>query len=212
MNPNDVIRDTILRYLYDRHSKARGPKAVAVKVSDIQKELRKHDHKQRQTNSNLDYLIQKGWVVEVISKRTFTTKGGMTRHQETSTYKISDIGIDKFEDSSVYHRPESHRSISIVNVKGVTVIGDGNVVNIELTELSRALTQLEEGVIDSSVLKDDEKLDILANIGSLQSQISSPRPKRGIIRKIWRGIEKTVTIAGFAGQMGKISELIGGLN
>ncbi len=212
MNPNDVIRDLILRYLHDRHSKARGPKGVAVKVSHIQKELRKSDFKQSQTNSNLDYLIQKGWVVEVITRTTFTTKGGATRHQNTSTYKISDIGIDRLEEGSIYRRPESQPGISIVNIKGVTIVGDGNVVNTELAELSRTLRQLEEAVVDSTSLKDEDKLDLVANIGSIQSHISSPRPKRDLIRKIWQGIEKAVTAAGFAGLVGKISTIIGALD
>jgi hypothetical protein len=199
MNPKDAIRDAIIRYLYDRHSKARGPKAVAVKISDIQKEMKKSGYKQGETNSNLDYLIQKEWVREVVSQRTFTTPKGTTQQAESRTYKISDIGIDKLEEASVYSRPVPHPNINIVNVKGVTIIGDGNVVNTELTDLSRALKELEEGIIESPDFKDEEKLDIAADIGSLQSQISSPRPKKGLIQRIWQGIEKSVTLARFAG-------------
>ncbi|MHA2213834.1 MAG: hypothetical protein ACW992_11800, partial [Candidatus Thorarchaeota archaeon] len=165
MNPNDAIRDAIIRYLYDRHSKARGPKAVAVKISDIQKEMKKSGYKQGETNSNLDYLIQKGWVREVVSQRTFTTSKGTTQQAESRTYKISDIGIDKLEEASVYRRPVPHPNINIVNVKGVTIIGNGNVVNTELTDLSRALKELEEEIIESPDLKDEEKLDIVADIG-----------------------------------------------
>jgi hypothetical protein len=212
MNPNDVIRDLILRYLHDRHTKARGPKGVSVKVSDIQKELRESGYKQGQTSSNLDYLIQKGWVVEVVTRTTFTTKSGIRRHQSTSTYKISDIGIDRLEEGSVYRRPESHPGISIVNVKGVTIVGDGNVVNTELAELSRALNRLEQAVADSSDLKDEDKLDLVANIGSIQSHISSPRPKRDLIKKIWHGIEKTVIATRFAELVGKVSSIIGALD
>lgn len=212
MNPKDAIRDAIIRYLYDRHSKARGPKGVAVKISDIQKEMKKSGYKQGETNSNLDYLIQKGWVRDVVSQRTYTTPKGTTQQAESWKYKISDIGIDKLEEASVYRRPVPHPNMNIVNVKGVTIIGDGNVVNTELTDLSRALKELEEGVVESSDLKDEEKLDIVADIGSLQSQISSPRPKKGIIQKIWQGIEKSVTLARFAGLIGKISDIIGGLN
>lgn len=211
MNPNDVIRDQILRYLYDRHMKARGPKAISAKISEIQSEMKKLGYKQAQTTSNLDYLIQKEWIREVVTPRTFTTTRGTTRRTESKTYKISDIGIDKMEGASIYYRTLDQTGVNIVNVKGVTIVGDGNVVNAEFIDLSRFLKELEEGIIASSKLKDEEKLDLLADVGSLQSQIASPRPKRELIKRIWQGIEKVVTAAGFVELAAKISGAIAGL-
>jgi len=210
-NPNDEVRDAILRFLHQRHSKARGPKAVGARVRDIQSEMRKLGFKQTQTTSNLDYLVQKGWVRDTITPRFYTTPKGTTRQSESVSYKISDLGIDKLEGGSTYYRTGDYSNINIVNVKGVTVIGEGNIVNAELTDLSRALEELELAVRESSILKDEEKLDLLANLGSLRSQMSTPKPKTGLIRKIWGGIEKAVTAAGFAELAARVSTMIAGL-
>jgi hypothetical protein len=82
-NPNDAIRDAVLRFLYERHRRAKSPKSAGLKIRDIQKAMReRHGYKQQDVASNLDYLIQKGWVREVIEDRTFTTKAGTTQQAE----------------------------------------------------------------------------------------------------------------------------------
>ena len=73
MNPNDVTRDAILRHLHAVHEKAKSPRSAAVKISELQKALRPLGLKQQDVGSNLDYLVQKGWVREDIVSRTFTS-------------------------------------------------------------------------------------------------------------------------------------------
>lgn len=207
-NPNDDIRDRILRHLYSVHGRARGPKGVAVGIRDLQRNMKEHGIKQADTNSNLDYLLQKGWAKKVVERRTFTTKGGTTQDRETTRYKISDIGIDRLEGASMYRREESFSRINVTNIHGVTVIGTGNVVNAELTDLSRTLSELEKAVTESGSLSDEEKLNVVADLGTIQSQLSKPKPHGNIIRNIWSGIKKVLTAAEFAEFVTKISVFI----
>ena len=194
MNPNDAVRDAILRHLYNVHSHAKSPKSAGEGVRDVQKALRDAGgFKQQEVASNLDYLIQKGWVREEIVERSFTTPRGTTQSSEKRTYKISDTGIDKLEAASTYQRPDSGSHINITNVHGVTVVGEGNVVNTSFTDLSRVLTELRIALISDPQLDDPQKLDVAADIDALQSQLQKPEPSKSVISTLWRGIQATAT-------------------
>jgi len=207
-NPNDIIRDAILRHLYELHRKARGISSVGTGIRDLWSAMKKLGYKQADVNSNLDYLLQKGWAREVIHKRTFNTPRGTAQETETKTYKISDIGIDRLEGASAFHKVESYSKINVTNINGVTVIGEGNVVNTQYTDLSRMLTDLEKAVAESAKLENEQKLDVLADVSTIQSQLSKPKPNTGLIKSIWQDIEATVTAAGFGELVYKIAEFI----
>ena len=197
-NPDDLVRDAILRHLYEVHKAARGAKSVAIGIRELQKAMReKHGHKQNQVASNLDYLLQKGWVAEVVESRSFTTPRGTTQSSEKHSYKISDVGIDRLEKASAYQHPPTTTGINIYNVHGVTVIGDGNVVNTDFTDLVRLLTDMRASIQSSQTVSDDQKLDIIADIDSLQAQLQKPEPNRSVIGLLWSAIETAVVAAGF---------------
>jgi hypothetical protein len=178
-NPNDIIRNAILRHLYELHRKARGISGVGTGIRDLWSAMKKLGYNQADVNSNLDYLLQKGWAREVIHKRTFNTPRGTAQETETKTYKISDIGIDRLEGASAFHKVESYSKINVTNINGVTVIGEGNVVNTQYTDLSRMLSDLEKAVAESAKLENEQKLDVLADISTIQSQLSKPKPNTG---------------------------------
>lgn len=207
-NPNDIIRDAILRHLYKLHSSARGPKGVGTKIRDLHRAMKQKGIGQQQVNSNLDYLVQKGWVREVVTPRSYTTRHGTTQQSEVRTYKISDIGIDRLETASVYRREERLSGINITNIQGVTVIGDKNVVNVEYSDLYWALDELQEAVSASGNLSDEDKLNVTADVESLKTQLSKPAPNRAIIGQLWSGIDKVISIAGLVGLGLKIAELM----
>lgn len=197
-NPNDIVRDAILRYLYERHRRAKSPKSAGVGIRDIQKAMKdEHGYKQQEVASNLDYLIQKAWVREVIENRTFTTRRGTTQQAEKRSYKISDSGIDRLEIASMYQRPPVGQHVNITNIKGVTVVGNENVVNTSFTDLARALQEVREAVLAAPKLDDEIKLNVIADIDSLQGQLQKPSPSKEVVRSLWGGIEKVVTAAGF---------------
>lgn len=135
-------------------AKARSPKTAGLMISELTKALKSNGYKQQHVASNLDYLVQKGWVREVVEARSFTTPRGTTQHSERRSYKISDSGIDLLQAASTYQRPEVQSRINITNIRGVTVVGDGNVVNTTFTDLSRVLAEMKQAVLNEPKLQD----------------------------------------------------------
>jgi hypothetical protein len=207
-NPNDVIRDAILRHLHTAHRKARSPRSAALLVSELTKALKPLGYKQQEVASNLDYLVQKGWVREVVEERKFTTARGTTQSAERITYKISDTGIDRYEAASTYQRAAIAPHVNITNIRGVTVVGDGNVVNTTFTDLSRALTEMKKAVLDEPALDDNQKLNVVADIDSLDAQLQKPEPQKSVVQTLWAGIEKVAAVGGVIDLVHRASEAI----
>lgn len=195
-NPNDEVRDAILRHLYGVHQKARSPKTAGLLISELTKALKPLGHKQQAVASNLDYLVQKMWVREVIEQRSFTTGRGTTQNSERRTYKISDTGIDHLEAASVYQRTDIGGHINITNIHGVTVVGEGNVVNTTFADLSRVLTELQQAVLQCPRIDDESKLSASADIDSLRAQLQKATPDTGIIKMLWGNVEKIAAVGG----------------
>lgn len=208
LNPHDAARDEILRYLYDIHGKARSPKTAGLKIMDLSRALKSRGLKLREVASNLDYLVQKGWVREVVETRTFTTPRGTTQQAEKRTYKISDLGIDNLESASMYQRTPVTPHINISNIHGVTVVGDGNVVNTTFTDLSKVLSDAKEAILAEPEISEDSRLEIIADMDSLQAQLQKPNPDKTVVQKLWSSIEKIAAVGGAINFISKASELI----
>jgi len=124
MNPNDDCRDKILRFLYDRHLTAKGITAIPIGILDLRREMKsRHGMKQPEVASNLDYLIQVGWVRPEVKSRSFVTSRGMVLPREQTKYKISEVGINHLEAASMFKKPQAASHVNITNVQGVTVVG-----------------------------------------------------------------------------------------
>jgi hypothetical protein len=190
------------------HKKARSPRSASLLVSELTKALKPLGYKQQDVASNLDYLVQKGWVRQIVEDRKFTTPRGTTQSAERVTYKISDTGIDRLEAASTYQRTAVVPHVNITNIRGVTVVGDGNVVNTTFTDLSRVLTDMKQAVLHEPGLKDDQKLDIVADIDSLQAQLQKPEPQKSVIRALWSGVEKVAAVGGVIELAHRASELL----
>ena len=67
VNPKDRIRDEILRHLYNLHRTARGPKGLGTQIRELWAAMKKLGIGQAAVNSNLDYLVQKGGVGELVN-------------------------------------------------------------------------------------------------------------------------------------------------
>jgi hypothetical protein len=193
-NPSDGHRNAVLRHLYHLHRNARGMQ-VGAGFKDIAGAL--HGRlKGKDVASALDYLDQVGWVVKVVEPRQFQTATGTVQSSPKVTYKISHHGIDRMERSSVYRLP-SLPTTSIVNIGGVTTVGDHNIVNTRGVGAFAALSALEEGVKDSG-LSDTEKLTVIADVGTIKAQLAKPNPSRDIVRSAWSTIEALVTAGSLA--------------
>jgi len=55
---NDEIREAILKFLYEKHKKARSLKSARASMKELKDELKKLGLKEQEIVSNLDYLIQ----------------------------------------------------------------------------------------------------------------------------------------------------------
>lgn len=207
-NENDFARDAILRELYDQHKSARGPRGVLVGVKQLQKKLKLKGLKQQEVSSNLDYLIQKGWANEQEIVNRYKSPRGLIQESVSYKYKISDTGIDQLEEASVYNKTDHFKNINITNVGGVTIVGNGNVVNTKWGKFSNYLNELEKSLTTSNNLSEEDKLNFIAEISTIQSQLSKPNPDTSIISRAWNSVEAIASAAGFIEAVEKGSEII----
>ena len=196
-NRSDECRDLMLKFLYERHKKARGMEAIPIGIRDLQSELKKrHGMSQSEVVSNLDYLVQVNWACVVTRDRSFVTKSGMQVGKESVKYKITDVGINYLESATMFKKPEVGSSVNITNIRGVTVVGDGNVVNAAFTEVSHHLDELDRRLATSPALSDEQKLDAAGDISTIRTQIAKLHPNGTIIRSAWESLSAMATVAG----------------
>ena len=172
---------------------------------------KRHQMSQPDVSSNLDYLIQVGWAREVVKDRMFKTPGGMELNREQTKYKISEVGIDHLEAGTTFKKPQAANQINITNIKGVTILGDGNVVNSEFTDLSRALADLDHKIAETNELTDEQKLDAAGDLATIRVQIGKKQPDRTVIRSAWESLKVVADITSIAEAAGKVGSLVGGL-
>jgi len=64
------------------------------------------------------------------------------------------------------------------------------------TDLTKVLTDIRTAVLNSAKLSDTAKLETVADIDTLQSQLQKPSPNKSVVQTLWSGVEKAVTAAG----------------
>jgi hypothetical protein len=208
-NPKDAVRDHILRKLYEFNQTSRSAKKVAVLPSVLARAMKSSfGYKQQEVASNLDYLVDKGWVREVIEPRTFTTPSGTSQSSERRTYKISSTGVDRLEHASLFQQPPTGAHVNITNISGVVNIGDGNVVNAEFTGLSRLLTAARKRLAADASLSEEARLNVLSDLDGLVTQIQKPKPNLTVVRALWEGVKAVGAVGGAAELIEKASQLI----
>jgi hypothetical protein len=204
----------MLRYFYDRNrnaTSARGKKGTAVKISDVKKELKAADGlTQQEVQSNLTYLISQGWVVEDKVQKSFTAPGGTVVTPSTSFYKITAAGIDKIEGPGEFTMPKFHGIRIEATGQNIITLGDGNQINAKFGDLGEALSKLREAVTQSQA-PDSQKMEIAADIDTIQAQLAKPEPNRGIVRTAWETVKAAAAINGCATLVHTASGLIAGI-
>lgn len=91
------------------------------------------------------------------------------------------------------------------------MVGDGNVVNTSFAEVSELFADMRSAVLTLQNLDDEAKLDVIADIDTLQGQLQKPAQNRDVIKTLWSGIEKAVTGAGLVELAEKAARLLGPL-
>jgi hypothetical protein len=213
MNPYDIIRRQILQYFYERNFRATsrtGKKGSAVKISDVKRELKEQNSlSQQEVMSNLTYLIDNGWVKTFEIGKTVNVPGG-TVPSATTFYEITAKGIDRIEGGSQFEPKERYPGININAIgQNVVSLGDGNILNVNYSELRDYLDDLKESILSGPSLSDAEKLDYAVDVESIKDQLAKPQPNKNIVQQIWNGLEGNLSkIAGIAEAIGKVSPLI----
>jgi len=209
VNSEDSKRDAILRFLYERHKTTRGIAKIPIGIRDLQREMKtRAEMSQQDVASNLDYLVQVGWAREVVRDRSFKTPRGMEISQEQVKYKISDVGINHLEAGTVFRRAEAARRVNITNVRGVTIVGDGNIVNASFTDLARALDELDAAVAGSDDLPDEQKLDAAGDLATIRGQLAKPSPSVSIIKTAWTSLGRIADVATLTEVVARVATLL----
>lgn len=207
------VRRIMLQYFYNRNknaTSARGKKGSAVKISDVKKELKaSHGLTQQDVQSNLTYLISQGWVGEDRVEKAFTTPRGAEVPSSTSFYQITAAGIDKIEGEGEFTMPKFHGIRIEATGQNIITLGDGNQINAQFNDLGTALVELRDAITRSSV-SEAEKLSLVADIDTVQSQLAKPAPNKGIIAAAWVTIQGAAAIDGCAQFVTKVTGLISG--
>lgn len=209
---NDEIRRIMLQYFYDRNrtaTSARGKKGSAVKISDVKKELKaSHGLTQQEVQSNLTYLISQGWVEEEKVEKSFTPPGGKTVIPSTTTfYKITASGIDKIEGPGEFTMPKFHGIKIEATGQNIITLGDGNQINAQFSDLGKALAELREAIVYSDE-PENRKMELVADIETIQSQLAKPRPNHDIIKAAWDTVKGAAAIQGCAALVEKVFAFI----
>jgi hypothetical protein len=208
---NNEIRSTILRYFYDRNknaTSARGKKGSAVKISDIKKELKSaHGLIQQEVQSNLTYLISQGWVEEDKVEKSITAARGTVIPSSTSYYKITAAGIDKIEGPGEFTMQKFHGIKIEATGQNIITLGDGNQINAKFSQLGESLAELRDAITESAA-PENQKMELVADIDTIQSQLAKPQPNRGIVKAAWDAVKIAATIDGCTGLYEKVSGLI----
>jgi len=210
---NNDIRRLMLQYFYDRNKNATssmGKRGSAVKISDIKKELKEqHGLTQQEVQSNLTYLISQGWVEEKSVEKQVRARGGTVIPSVTTYYQISAAGIDKIEGPGEFTMPKFHGININATGQNIITLGDGNQINAEFSDLGQALVELRDAITQSEA-PEQQKMSLVADIDTIQSQLAKPEPSRGIIAAAWDNVKRAAAISGCANMVERVYNLIGG--
>ncbi len=201
----------MLRYFYDRNRNAtstRGKKGSSVKISDVKRELKaSHGLTQQEVQSNLTYLISQGWVKEDVIEKSYTAPGGTVIPSTTHFYTITAPGIDKIEGPGEFTMPKFHDIKIEATGQNIITLGDGNQINAKFGELGQSLSELRTAITGSEV-QESTKLELVADIDTIQSQLAKPEPNRTIIKAAWEVVKGAAAINGCTVLVHKIAGLV----
>lgn len=183
-----------------------------MKISDAKRDLKTlHELTQSEVVSNMTYLIDKGWINKQDVEKTVKVRGG-TIPSVVAWYEISAAGIDKIEGESEFKTGPKYSGINIsATGQNVITLGDGNIVNAQYAALHTELELLREAVVKSPRLKEEQKVDVVADIETVKEQLAKTQPNRKVLSHLWTAIEVAVTGAGMVDLVHRITPLIAGL-
>ena len=143
----------------------------------------------------MTYLISEGWVEELQVQKSVPLKTGTIIPQVTPFYRITARGIDKIEGPSEYTMKKFHDIKIEATGQNIITLGDGNQVNVKYQEAAGALAEFREAVTSSGI-PEEAKLDLVADIETIQSQLAKAQPSKTVIRTAWENIKDVAVAVG----------------
>lgn len=208
---NNEIRKLMLQYFYDRNSNAtssRGKKGSSVKISDVKRELKaSHGLTQQEVQSNLTYLISQGWVEKDTVEKSYTAPSGTVIPSTTDFYTITAAGIDKIEGPGEFTMPKFHGIKIEATGQNIITLGDGNQIDAKFGELGQSLADLRDAITGSQA-PESSKLELVADIDTIQSQLAKPEPNPTIIQSAWATVKGAAAINGCTALVTKVASLL----
>ena len=95
--------------------------------------------------------------------------------------------------------------------QNIITVGDGNQTNAKFGEAAGGLVDLKQAILESPSLAESQKLEAVADIDSMQSQLAEATPNRSVLRGAWEGLKKLDTTLGLADKFVRLGSLIGPL-
>jgi hypothetical protein len=92
--------------------------------------------------------------------------------------------------------------------QNIITIGDGNQVEARFKDVGEALASLAEAIKASEEFDDSAKLDLVADINSMQDQLAKKKPNKGVLQSLWAGVETAAKAAGIVEAAAKVAGLI----
>ena len=78
--------------------------------------------------------------------------------------------------------------------QNIITLGDGNQIDARFSDLGQSLVKLRDAVIGSSE-SENQKMAIVADIETIQSQLAKPVPNRSIVAAAWDSLKAAATAA-----------------
>jgi hypothetical protein len=208
---NTQVRELLLRYFYDRNrnsTSSRGKKGSAVRISDVKRELKAQAAlSQQEIHSNLTYLLSQGWVSELSVEKEFRTPTGTVMPSVTLFFQITAAGIDKIEGPGEFSMPKFHGIKIEATGQNIITVGDGNQINARFKDLGSALADLREAVVRSEE-SEAAKMNVVADIETIQAQLAKATPNRGIVSSAWTAIKGAAVVAECIGLVDRVAGYI----
>jgi hypothetical protein len=142
-------------------------------------------------------------------EKSFTAPGGTVIPSSTSFYKITAAGIDKIEGSGEFTMSKFHGIKIEATGQNTITLGDGNQINAKFGDLGQSLAKLRDAITRSEA-PDTQKMNLVADIETIQSQLAKPAPNRGIVKAAWETVKGAASINGCVALVQKVSGLIAG--
>lgn len=207
------VRWIMLRYFYTRNTNAtsiRGKKGSAVKISAVKAELKaQHELSQKDVQSNLTYMLSQGWIGEQEVQKDFTTASGTVIPSSTKFYQITAAGIDRIEGEGEFTMPRFNGIKIEATGQNIITLGDGNKIDAHFGDLGNSLAELRDAIAKSDA-SEAEKLNLVADIYTIQSQLVKSQPNKSIIAAVWQDVKQAATIKGCSALVDKVGSFIAG--